>query len=210
MITVAALGYLLGSVSGSLLLGKFRNVDIRAMGSGNAGGTNAFRTQGWRFALSVVFVDLGKGALAALLALWLTAHVFSLQSAALAGGCIAGFFAVVGHIWPLYFNFRGGKGAGTAVGAIAVLAPWCILPLFLVWMITILGTGYVGLATILAGVSLVPAVWVFGPEPLPAPLGVLALALAATLIFTHRGNLARLRQGSENRFDQARLLKRRR
>jgi glycerol-3-phosphate acyltransferase PlsY len=210
LITVAVLGYLLGSISGSLLLGKFRNVDIRSMGSGNAGGTNALRTLGWRFALAVVLVDLGKGALAALLALWLVSSVFALPSAAVAGGCLAGFSAVIGHIWPVYFGFRGGKGAGTAVGAIAVLAPWCILPLLLVWIIIIVGTGYVGLATILAGVSLVPTMWVFGPDPLPIPLGILAVALAVTLIFTHRGNLARLRQGSENRFEQARLLKRRR
>ena len=210
IVTVSALGYLLGSVSGSLVLGKFRNVDIRAIGSGNAGGTNALRTLGWRFALAVVLVDLGKGALAALLALWLMTSVFTLAPTAIAGGCLAGFFAVIGHIWPVYFGFRGGKGAGTAVGTIAVLAPWCILPLLLVWIITIVGTGYVGLATILAGVSLVPAMWVFGPNPLPMPLGMLAVALAVTLVFTHRGNLARLRQGSENRFEQARLLRRRR
>ncbi|MEE4295067.1 MAG: glycerol-3-phosphate 1-O-acyltransferase PlsY [Wenzhouxiangella sp.] len=202
------LGYLLGSVSGSLLLGRFRNLDIRSMGSGNAGGTNALRTVGWRFALAVVLVDLGKGAVAALLGLWLLRSVFSLPDAALAGASLAGYFAVVGHVWPVYFGFRGGKGAGTAVGTIAVLAPWCILPLFLVWIITILGTGYVGLATILAGLSLVPAVWVLGPSPLPPVLGMLAIAVAITLIFTHRSNLVRLRDGSENRFERARLLKR--
>ena len=207
--TAAILGYLIGSVSGSLLLGRFRDLDIRSMGSGNAGGTNAFRTVGWRFALSVILIDLGKGAVAALLGLWLLNSVFSVPDAALTGAAMAGYFAVIGHVWPVYFGFRGGKGAGTAVGAIAVLAPWCILPLFLVWVVTILGTGYVGLATILAGLSLVPAVWVLGPSPLPPMLGIFAIAIAITLIFTHRSNLARLRDGSENRFERARLLKRR-
>lgn len=208
LLAAALLGYLLGSVSGSLLLGRFRNLDIRSMGSGNAGGTNALRTVGWRFALAVVLVDLGKGAVAVFLGLWLLRSVFSAADAALTGAALAGYFAVVGHVWPVYFGFRGGKGAGTAVGAIAVLAPWCILPLFLVWLMTILGTGYVGLATILAGLSLVPAVWILGPSPLPPVLGVFAIAIAVTLIFTHRSNLARLRNGSENRFERARLLKR--
>jgi glycerol-3-phosphate acyltransferase PlsY len=117
--------------------------------------------------------------------------------------------SVVGHIWPLYFRFRGGKGAGTAVGAIAVTAPWCLLPLFLVWLVTLIGTGYVGLATILAGLSLVPAMWTLGPDPLPNALAALAILLAVLLVFTHRGNLARMRAGDENRFEKARLIRRR-
>ncbi len=204
-------GYLLGSISGSLLLGAFRGVDIRAMGSGNAGGTNALRSVGWRFALAVVVIDLGKGALAAALLPWLILLLLPVAAELhLLLGALAGFAAVVGHIWPIYFRFRGGKGAGTAVGAIAVLAPWSILPMFLVWVITIIGTGYVGLATVLAGLSLVPLMWLLGPEPLPAPLGWLAIGLAILLVYTHRGNLARLREGSENRFDKARILRRRR
>ena len=212
LLSAAVLGYLLGSVSGSLALGKLRGIDIRAMGSGNAGGTNALRTVGWQFALAVIAIDLGKGALAAVLAPWLILS-FSADPGAQSPvvlGAVAGFMAVVGHIWPVYFRFRGGKGAGTAVGAVAVLAPWCILPLLLVWIIIILGTGYVGLATILAGLSLVPAMWLLGPQPLPPALGTLAIALAVLLVFTHRSNLARLRSGSENRFEKARLFRRRR
>lgn len=208
--TAALIGYLLGSISGSLVLGRFQGIDIRAMGSGNAGGTNALRTLGWRFALAVIVIDLGKGALAAWLAPALVTGLLANAAAPLALAAAAGFFAVIGHVWPLYFRFRGGKGAGTAVGVIAVVAPWCILPLLLVWIITIVGTGYVGLATILAGMTLVPAMWLLGPDPLPPALGALAIALAVTLAFTHRSNLARLRDGSENRFEQARLLKRRR
>src|SRR4249919_393222 len=93
--------YLLGSLSGSLLLGRLRGVDIRTQGSGNAGGTNALRTQGWRFALGTVLVDVGKGALAAWLARrfghdhWTLAVVLA---------------AIAGHVWPVFHGFRGGKG----------------------------------------------------------------------------------------------------
>ncbi len=205
------LGYLLGSISGALVLGRVRGIDIRKHGSGNAGGTNALRTVGWAFALSVVLIDLGKGVLAA----WLAPKLPSLSAsgplldpASLAA--VAGLAAVVGHIWPVFFGFRGGKGAGTAVGVVAVVAPWCLLPLLVVWLITLLGTGYVGLATVLAGLSLVPSMALLGPSPLPLALGGLAIALAGLLLFTHRSNLARLKSGTENRFEKARVLKRRR
>jgi len=206
-ILMAIGGYLLGSISGSLVLGRFRGVDIRAMGSGNAGGTNAFRTVGWGFALGVVLIDVGKGLLAAGVLPLLIADGDRIEVLHL--GAIAGFTAVLGHIWPLYFRFRGGKGAGTAVGVVLGVAPWCFLPLLTVWLVTLIGTGYVGLATILAGLSLVPAMWLLGPDPLPAGLGALAIALAVTLVFTHRENLARMRSGTENRFEKARLIKRR-
>lgn len=201
--------YLLGSVSGSLVLGKLRGIDIRTMGSGNAGGTNALRSVGWLFGLAVVAVDVGKGALAAgLLPLavpLLSADPLDPYWARVA----AGLAAVAGHVWPAFFRFRGGKGAGTAVGTLAVVAPWCLLPMLVLWLLTILGTGYVGLATVLAGLSLVPAMWLAGPSPLHPALGMMAIVLAALLVFTHRGNLARLRSGTENRFDKARILRRR-
>ncbi|AKS43173.1 glycerol-3-phosphate 1-O-acyltransferase PlsY [Wenzhouxiangella marina] len=202
-------GYLLGSISGSLVLGRFRGVDIRAMGSGNAGGTNALRTVGWKFALGVVLIDIGKGVLAAAALPALAPYLSSNPSDPLLLASLAGFAAVLGHIWPLYFGFQGGKGAGTAVGVILIIAPWCLAPMLTVWLVTVFGTGYVGLATILAGLSLVPAMWLIGPEPLPPVLGALAIALAVLLIFTHRANLARMRSGTENRFEKARLIKRR-
>jgi len=153
----------------------------------------------------VVVIDLGKGALAAA---GLPALVKSFDSAfsdPLLLGAVAGYAAVIGHIWPLYFRLRGGKGAGTAVGVIAVLAPWCVLPLLLVWLIVLLGSGYVGLATMLAGLSLLPSRSLLGPQPEHPALGTLAIALAVLLLFTHRSNLARMRSGTENRFERFRL-----
>ncbi len=205
--------YLIGSISGSLVLGRLRDIDIRTMGSGNAGGTNAFRTVGWAFALGVVLIDLGKGVVSAwplpLLAPLVAGLLGATPPDPLVLACVCGFAAVLGHVWPVYFGFRGGKGAGTAVGTVLVLAPWCVLPLLVVWLVTLIGTGYVGLATILAGLSLVPSMYLAGPEPLPTVLGVLSVALAVLLVFTHRSNLARLFSGTENRFDRARVLKRR-
>ncbi|QKK03689.1 MAG: glycerol-3-phosphate 1-O-acyltransferase PlsY [Pseudomonadota bacterium] len=202
-------GYLLGSISGALVLGRLRNIDIRQLGSGNAGGTNALRTVGWQFALGVVIIDIGKGALAAAALPLLGPLVSNQPMPAVSLAAAAGFCAVLGHIWPLYFRFRGGKGAGTAVGALAIVAPWCLPALVLVWLVTLIGTGYVGLSTILAGLSLVPSMWLLGPDPLPPALGALAIALALLLVLTHRGNLARMRAGRENRFDKARLIRRR-
>ena len=118
------LAYLLGSVSGSLLLGRLRHVDIRSAGSGNAGGTNAFRTQGFVFALGVVIIDIGKGVLAALLPGWFAWGSIAEPSAPLWCAMAAG----VGHCYPVWHGFRGGKGAATAVGALTVIQPITLIP----------------------------------------------------------------------------------
>jgi acyl phosphate:glycerol-3-phosphate acyltransferase len=195
---VLAAAYLLGSLSGSLLLGRLRGVDIRRHGSGNAGGTNALRTQGWRFALGTVLIDVGKGAAAAWLALraggpaWLPAA--------------AGFAAMVGHVWPVFHGFRGGKGAGTLVGALAVLWWPGVVAVVAVWLLVLATTGYVGLSTVLAATAL-PIVTLLADAP-PERIAF-AVAAAAFIVFTHRGNLVRLRAGTEPRFDRARVLARR-
>lgn len=188
--------YLLGSLSGSLLLGRLRGVDVRTMGSGNAGGTNAFRTQGLRFALGVVLIDVGKGALAAWLALRF-APAIAWPAAAL---------AVVGHVWPVWHGFRGGKGAATAVGALLVLWPLAVPLLLGVWLLVLVATGYVGLSTVLATASLPLWAWLFDAG---ASRLAFSVALALFLAFTHRGNLQRLWHGTESRFERARLLRRR-
>lgn len=196
------LAYLIGSVSGSLLLGRLKHVDIRTMGSGNAGGTNAFRTQGLTFALGVVLIDVGKAVLA-------TAWVPGLGPAAEAGlvsgqtlqlACAGA--VILGHCYPLYHGFRGGKGAATTVGCLLVIAPMLLPPMLLTWLLVLALSGYVGLATVVAGFSLVPAAWLaFGPSPLL----VFTVAIAVFMTFTHRANLSRMRKGTESRFNRARL-----
>lgn len=192
--------YLLGSLSGSLLLGRLRGVDIRTQGSGNAGGTNAFRTQGAKFALGVVIIDIGKGALAA----WLGLRFADASNAAWLAYATA-FAAALGHVWPLWHGFRGGKGAATVVGGIAVLWPMAIPVLLAVWLGTLILTGYVGLSTILTGLTV--AILALATQA-DAPRLVFAVAVALLLLFTHRANVARLRAGTESRFEKARLLHR--
>ncbi len=193
--------YMIGSVSGSLLLGRFRGVDIRRHGSGNAGGTNALRTLGWKFALGVAAIDIGKGALAAWLATRFMPVDAPLDADALA--YLAAFAAVVGHVWPLWHGFRGGKGAATAVGGLLVLWPGSIPVLLLAWLLVLTSTGYVGLATVTAGFGLPLLAWL--GDAAPARLWF-AIAIALFLAFTHRANLQRLRAGNEARFERARVL----
>jgi glycerol-3-phosphate acyltransferase PlsY len=199
------LAYLLGSISGSLLLGRWRGVDIRTQGSGNAGGTNAFRTQGALFALGVVAVDLGKGALAAWIGTraWFGAEpLFAAPIPALATAAAA----TLGHVWPVFYGFKGGKGAGTLVGALLVLFPLCALPLLLVWLLLLTTTGYVGLATVCAGAVLPLVAWWWAPASQRTAWVAFGALAAVFLAFTHRGNLARLRAGTEHRFELARVL----
>jgi glycerol-3-phosphate acyltransferase PlsY len=195
--------YLLGSISGSLVLGRFRGVDIRTQGSGNAGGTNAFRTQGAWFALGTVLIDVGKGALAAGLGFW-PPEVAGVSPLAQALAC--GLACALGHIWPVFFGFRGGKGAAVVVGMMAVCLPVALLPLFGIWLLLLTLSGYVGPSTVAAGASLVPAAWWLAAAP-DRPLQVgFALVIAALVAFTHRSNLARLLRGTEHRFERVRVL----
>jgi len=206
LITKIVLAYLLGSISGSLLVGKLRSVDIREHGSGNAGGTNAFRTQGLVFALFVVLIDVGKGFLAAW---WLPAlHLLAMPATVNPEvvPMLCGFAAVVGHCFPVWHGFKGGKGAGTALGVLIVIEPWLLVPMVLVWLITLVLSGYVGLSTVLAGFALVPAAWWLGDTALLVFTGLLAVFL----LFMHRSNIRSLKDGTENRFERVRLFRRKR
>lgn len=200
------LSYFIGSVMGSMLVGRLRGgVDIRTMGSGNAGGTNALRTQGWIFALGVLIIDIGKGVLGAgvvpALDLPFIATDPALSRDWLTMCCAAA--AVIGHVWPMWHSFRGGKGAATLAGTLAVLSPDLILPVLLVWAITLTSFGYVGLATMAAGAA-APTYLVATRLPEDQPLFIYCVAMALYIIFSHRSNLQRMRDGTESR--QARLM----
>ena len=193
------IAYLLGTLLGSLILGRLRGVDIRRMGSGNAGATNALRTQGKLFGFLVLTVDIAKGVFAVW---WLPTAVLpavgidpDLPRQWLTLAC--GFAVIVGHVYPVWFGFRGGKGAATVVGVIAAVDLRLVVPLFVSWFIVLLLTGYVGLATMLSGVVLVAAVYVL--EPANVPLLCFCFAVAVFVVYTHRGNIARMRAGQENR-----------
>jgi len=193
------IAYLLGTLLGSLILGRLRGVDIRSMGSGNAGATNALRTQGRLFGFVVLIVDIAKGVFAVW---WLPTAVLpgvgidpGLSREWLTLAC--GFAVIVGHVYPVWFGFRGGKGAATVVGVVAALELRLLVPLLLCWLVVLLLTGYVGLATMLSGVALVAAVYVL--EPNNIPLLCFCAAITVFVVYTHRGNIARMRAGQENR-----------
>jgi glycerol-3-phosphate acyltransferase PlsY len=183
--------YLLGSLNGALLLGRLRGVDIRTQGSGNAGGTNALRTQGPLFALGVVVIDIAKA--------WVAVRVLGgPETTWLAVGC--GFAAVLGHVYPVFHGFRGGKGVATLVGAIAGLVPAMLAVVLGAWFVMMLLFGFVGFASIVATATLPLALALRAPpDGGAAPLVAFGLACAALVLWTHRGNLRRMRAGTEPR-----------
>jgi len=168
----------------------FFGVDIRSLGSGNAGGTNTLRTLGWRAALPVMAIDVGKGALAATL----PRLTGTLEPAWLPVACAA--LAVLGHCYPVFASFRGGKGVATGGGVMVVISPWATLACAAVWGVTVALTRLVSLASILAALALPLAIWLL-PGDQPPGLIPLALALAAFVLWTHRSNISRLRRGEE-------------
>jgi glycerol-3-phosphate acyltransferase PlsY len=199
----AALSYLLGSIVGGLLVGRLRGgVDIRRLGSGNAGGTNALRTQGKAFAFWVMLIDVGKGWVATrVLAPLVIPGVSPGMAAAEAHSWVAvacGIAVILGHIYPVWHGFRGGKGVATLVGAVLGLGPPLLLPMVGTWMLAVVLFGYVGLASMLgaAALTVTAAAEVSGPR---APLVTFGVLTAVLIAFTHRSNIARMLAGREPR-----------
>jgi len=195
------ISYLMGSISGSMVIGKIRGVDIRTKGSGNAGGTNAFRTQGALFALSVIVIDIAKGYVA-------TFYISGDIGQGSLLGILCGIASVLGHVYPVFYNFKGGKGAGTLVGILIGLYPFGLIISFSVWIIILVLTGYVGLSTILAGISF-PLVIYFENYSggLNSNMGSFGIIIALFLVFTHRSNIGRMLQGNENRFEKVMIFR---
>ena len=204
------LSYFLGSIMGSLVMGRIRGgVDIRTMGSGNAGGTNALRTQGFAFALGVMVIDIGKGAIGTGFVpgidLPFVGQSPDVSREWLVLCCAAA--SVIGHVWPMWHQFRGGKGAATLVGTLIVLAPNVLLPVIGAWVLVLVLTGYVGLATILAGFT-APVVLAVSKLPDDQPVFIYCTVMAMYIVFSHRSNLQRMRSGEENRVRQAMIFRR--
>jgi len=193
------IAYLLGAMLGSMLLGALRGVDIRRMGSGNAGATNALRTQGKFFAIAVLAIDIFKGLLAVK---WLPAAQFwgiatdaGVDRHWLALAC--GMAVIVGHVYPIWFGFRGGKGVATVLGVVGALAPVLLLPVIASWLVVLSVSGYVGLASMLAGLGLVAgAYWL---QPGDTPLLLFCMGVTLFIVYTHRSNIVRMRDGREHR-----------
>lgn len=199
------LSYLLGSVLGSLLLGRLRGVDVRQHGSGNAGATNALRVLGRGMAVAVLAIDAGKGVLAVTL---IPALPFGPGPELSWVPILCAFAVVLGHVYPVFHGFKGGKGAATLIGVVLGLMPMGAACVFATWLLVLVLTGYVGLATLCA--ALVAPIYVAAvvPDGLASPLGAFALIMAAFVFYTHRENIRRLLGGNENRFERVMLLRR--
>jgi len=204
------LSYLIGSLNGSLLLGKLTGgPDVRTVGSGNAGGTNALRARGRWFALGVVIIDVGKG----YLCVWLLPDMTlpgvtadgSVSSEWLALACAGA--AVVGHCYPLWFGFAGGKGGATAIGALLALAPALLVPALLVWLLVAVMTGFVGLSTMMAAAVLPVYVAMMGLDG-QRELFLFLLLLALFIFYTHRSNIQRMLRREEHRMAGMMILRR--
>jgi acyl phosphate:glycerol-3-phosphate acyltransferase len=197
------LAYLLGSIVGSLVVGKLRGgVDVRKLGSGNAGATNALRTQGPAFAFWVFLIDLAKGFIAARILAYVALPGIAPTDVPdvwiLAAACA--FAAILGHVFPVWHGFRGGKGVATLIGAFAGLDPWLLLPLFGTWLAIVMISGFVGLASIAAALA-VPIYLLIrhGAAASATAEFWFSVACALLVIFTHRGNVRRMREGTEPR-----------
>lgn len=196
---LAVLAYLIGAIPNGFLIARAKGIDIRKVGSGNIGATNVYRSVSKSLGLLTFFLDALKGALPAILfpkwAALCSAGVLPAWLPLLFGG-----MAIVGHTWPVYLGFKGGKGVATSAGALIGIAPAATGIGLLCWFLTLVGTRYMSVASIVAAVA-VPAAgwWLYRDGGLVLPVAL--TVLGALIIWRHKGNIVRLAHGTENRFE---------
>lgn len=181
--------YLIGSVPFALIIAKrWGEPDLRRIGSGNLGAANVLRSSGVTAGVLVALLDVGKGAAGVMLA----ARLDGSNTAP----AVAGFAAIVGHIYPVWLRFRGGKGVATACGVFTALAPVAVPPALAVFLVAAWLTKYISVGSVLASAALPPIAYALGT---PMPIVAAAVAAAALIVFRHRSNLARVWLGTERR-----------
>ena len=194
IVIAAVIGYLLGNISSGILIAKLYGVrDIRKQGSGNAGTTNVLRTLGWVPSVLTLVGDCLKGLIAALIGKWLGGDI---------GLLVGGTMAVIGHDFPVFFGFKGGKGIATSWGLIFMVNPWIALILLALVLLIVGFSRYMSLGSLSAAVlyPILTAVFKHGSEHFLAFM-LFALFASALTIFCHRANIARLLRREENRLD---------
>jgi acyl phosphate:glycerol-3-phosphate acyltransferase len=190
MAAVIVIGYLLGSIPFALLLARrWSATDLRQVGSGNLGATNVLRTSGVKAGVLVALLDMLKGAVSVFIATRLTTGAVAPAA--------AGVAAIVGHVYPVWLRFRGGKGVATACGVFSVLVPVAVPPALAVFVAAVWLTKYVSLGSVLASIVLPPLAYAVGG---PMPTIAAAVASSAIILLRHRSNLSRLMSGTERRF----------
>ena len=203
-----AAAYLLGGLMGGDVMRWLRGgADLRQSGSGNVGATNALRTRGKGFAIGVLLIDIGKGVLASLAIPAI--HWPGAQAAALPQleqGFLCGVAVALGHCYPLFQKFRGGKGVATLAGVFGALLPAALPWMLLVFVLAVILSGYVAIASIGGAVAAYAYVALFDGG-VQSAAGLFALAMLLLVVFKHRENIARLLKGSEHRFEKAMVLR---
>ena len=208
-VTVILISYLMGSVPSAIWVGKiFKGVDVREHGSGNAGTTNTFRVLGVPFGVTVFVMDFMKGFIPSF---WLSVLAFDLFSGPLAPPLwdveaflkiSCGLFAVVGHMFPVFANFKGGKGAATACGMLFGVEPISISISAAIFVLTILATKYVSLASMLASffypITLLVMRYVLGID-IDGSIIIFSILVATGIIYRHKSNIQRLKDGTESK-----------
>ncbi|MDY6943170.1 MAG: glycerol-3-phosphate 1-O-acyltransferase PlsY [Pseudomonadota bacterium] len=202
------LSYLLGSVMGGIVLGWFRGIDLREHGSKNVGATNALRVLGKPYGVGVLLIDGGKGVLAVTCIAALVLPGIDAVTEPSLMRVLCAVAVVLGHVYPVFFGFSGGKGAATLAGAAFAVIPAALPVVLTIWVITLMLTGYVGISTILGALSAPVYVAFATPGGLATPVGLFTLAMAALVLYTHRSNIGRMWRGEENRFESVMLLRR--
>jgi glycerol-3-phosphate acyltransferase PlsY len=193
-----ALAYLLGSIPTSVWIGKgIHNIDVREHGSGNAGATNVIRVLGWKTGIPVMIIDVAKGWLAAMLPLYL--HLAGSGSALLINlQIITGVIAIVGHIFPVFAGFRGGKGVATVFGVLLALQPLLTLCCFGVFLVVLLATGIVSVSSMSSGIAFPVLLFLVFDTP-SVVFKTFSVFVALALLVTHRKNIGRLMRGEEKK-----------
>jgi glycerol-3-phosphate acyltransferase PlsY len=190
-VLAVTLGYLVGSIPFAYLLSRHQGIDLRRTGSGNVGASNVLRTTGVRAAVLAMVLDGVKGTLAVVMA--------QLLSVGLVATVAAAFASVVGHVYPIWLRFRGGKGVATAAGAFALLAPEALGIAAGVFVIAVVATRFISVGSIAGALALVV---VAATTDVPGVVAIGATASTLIIVYRHRGNLARLIAGTERRIGQ--------
>ncbi|HEY2466895.1 MAG TPA: glycerol-3-phosphate 1-O-acyltransferase PlsY [Terracidiphilus sp.] len=194
------LAYLLGSVpTGYLLVRLFRHEDIRSVGSGNIGATNVLRSGGKGLGAATFLLDVLKGAAPVLIAGWI-APQFAPAVPPRDIEALAAVAAVLGHMFPVWLGFRGGKGVATGFGVFLVAAPWAALAAITLFFVVLLVTRYVSLASILSAASFPVFAWFLVRGDRPAPFIAAQIIVSLLIIVKHHQNIRRLATGTEHRF----------
>ncbi|MGA2686835.1 MAG: glycerol-3-phosphate 1-O-acyltransferase PlsY [Candidatus Korobacteraceae bacterium] len=218
VLIIVAVSYLLGSIPfGYLLVRVFRGQDVRKTGSGNIGATNVARTGSKGLAIATLLLDALKGYAAVTFAFWIASRqrlegpvptsVYDRTTVGVSShtifllAALAAFVAILGHMFPVWLRFKGGKGVATAAGSFIALAPRAMLVALVLFVLVVALTRYVSLGSMVAGAAFPLCVWWLGPgERTTAPILLLICASSVLIIVRHKDNIRRLLAGTENRF----------